>query len=70
MNPSVLLQKLIEIERSIGVETESTTRRRVLDAQDYVLRVHWGSEDAYRSQPVESRETEKFYLLRNLTKFK
>lgn len=68
MNPSVLLQKLIEIERSIGIETESTTRRKVLDAQDYLLRVTWGSDDALRLHSMEARQTGKFYMLRKVTK--
>lgn len=68
VNPSVLLQKLIEIERSIGIETESTTRRKVLEAQDYLLRVTWGSEDALRSHSMESRQTGKFFMLRKVAK--
>lgn len=39
MNSSILLQKLIDIERSIGVETDSTVRHKVLDAEDCLLRM-------------------------------
>ena len=70
MNPSVLLQKLIDIERSIGIETESTTRRRVLETQEYLLRAHWGSEDALRPSAVESQPASRFYLLRRMAKAK
>jgi hypothetical protein len=70
VNPSVLLQKLIDIERSLGVETESTTRRKVLDAQEYVLRAHWNSEEGRHPSASESNETSKFYMLRKLAKTK
>ena len=52
MNPSVLLQKLIDIEKSIGVEMESTTRHKVLEAQAYVLNMQWNAEDhVHRRDP-------------------
>jgi hypothetical protein len=70
VNPSILLQKLIEIERSIGIETPSTTRRRVLEAQEYLLRVHLGSRDALRSNSTPDKPQEGFYLLRELAKAK
>ena len=68
MNPSVLLQKLIDIERSIGVETESTTRRKVLEAQEYILRAHWNGEPGRRPSTSESSEPGKFYMLRKFAK--
>jgi hypothetical protein len=37
MNTSVLLEKLVQIERSIGIETNNTLRAMVLDAQDCAL---------------------------------
>jgi len=37
MNTTVLLEKLIQIERSIGVETNFAVRSLVQDAQDYLL---------------------------------
>jgi hypothetical protein len=37
VNTRILLQKLIEIERSIGVETECATRRRVIDFEAYIM---------------------------------
>jgi len=40
MSSTILLEKLIDIERSIGVETESKIRRKVLEAQEYLLRTH------------------------------
>jgi hypothetical protein len=39
MNLTILLKKLIEIERSIGVETDAVIRRKVQDVQDDVLQM-------------------------------
>lgn len=39
MNLTSLLKKLIEIERSIGVETDAVIRRKVQDVQDDVLQM-------------------------------
>lgn len=39
MSISLLLEKLIEIERSIGVETDMTLRKQVIDAQDCLLSI-------------------------------
>lgn len=70
MNSSVLLQKLIEIERSIGVETESTTRRKVLETQEYVLRSHLGDEEEHNYHASHREQPGKFYMLRNYAKVK
>jgi len=51
MNTTVLLQKLIEIERSIGVETNATIRNQVLDLQDYVLEMQKQTLENLRKQP-------------------
>jgi len=40
MNSHVLLAKLIDIERSIGVETETVLRMKVIDAQVCLLSLH------------------------------
>jgi hypothetical protein len=37
MNLTTLLNKLIEIEQAIGTETDSVIRRKMQDAEDYVL---------------------------------
>ena len=70
MNPSIMLQKLVEIERSIGVETQSTTRRRVLEAQDYLLKFHCGSEDALPRNSTGDEPQGRFYLLQRFAKAK
>jgi hypothetical protein len=64
------MQKLIEIERSIGVETESTTRRRVWETQEYLMRDHPSSEDALRPNSSGNAPQGGFYLLRRLAKAK
>lgn len=34
-----LLQKLIEIEMSVGIESTASTRSRIQDAEDYLLQM-------------------------------
>jgi hypothetical protein len=40
MDTTVLLEKLIDIERFIGVEPDSVIRRKVIDIEDYILTTH------------------------------
>lgn len=63
MNPRILLEKLIDIEQSIGVETDSTLRRKVLDAQDCLLRMQGELVERLRNHAVESGAG-RFALLR------
>jgi hypothetical protein len=51
MSVNILLEKLIEIERSIGVETDTTLRKQVLEAQDYVLEIQKEIVDKLRKEP-------------------
>jgi len=51
MNSSVLLEKLIQIERSIGTETNFTVRGLVQDAQDYVLGMQREKVEKLRKEP-------------------
>ena len=67
MSASVLLQKLIEIERSIGIETPSTTRRRVLEAQDYLLRTNFNCNPGQSSES-EDAEDGRFALLQKFAR--
>ena len=39
MDSGCLLERLIEIERAIGVKDPITLRRMVIDTQDYVLQM-------------------------------
>jgi hypothetical protein len=40
MDTTILLEKLIDIERFIGVEPDSVIRRKVIDIEDYILTMH------------------------------
>ena len=51
-NMNTLLDKLIEIERSIGVETDSTLRNLVIDAQDCVLGMQKQAVENLRKSPA------------------
>jgi hypothetical protein len=47
---NLLLEKLIQLERSIGVETETTLRRQVIDAQDCVLAMQKEIAENFRKE--------------------
>jgi hypothetical protein len=68
VSASVLLQKLIEIERSIGVETSSTTRRRVLEAQDYLLRTNFNCNPGRSAEFDDDAQDERFALLKRFAR--
>ncbi len=65
MNSSIILQQLLDIERSIGVETDSTVRRKVMDAQECLLRME-GEVLRQLTVPVESGDWESQALMRAL----
>lgn len=66
MNSTILLQKLVEIERSIGVESDSDLRRKVLDAEECLLQMH--SELVERLRANEGMTTaQRFSLLREFS---
>ncbi len=54
MNMITLLEKLIAIERAIGVEDQIMLRRRLLDAQDYVLEMQKELAENRRKEPMHS----------------
>lgn len=66
MNTNVLLQKLIEIERSIGVETDSAIRHKVQDAEECLLRMQGQRVDELRTQAA-ANDSQRFTLLRRLS---
>jgi hypothetical protein len=39
MSITVLLKKLIEVEQSVGVDTEAVLRMKIQEAQDYALQI-------------------------------
>lgn len=50
MNITVLLAKLIEVERSIGVESETMLRNRLYEVEDYALRMQKEMVEHLRQQ--------------------
>lgn len=68
MNSSIILQRLIDIEQSIGVETDSTVRRKVVDAQECLLRME-GEQVANFGLRLESSDSQSLALLRALQDF-
>ena len=65
MNQTVLLQKLIAIERAIGVTSNNTLRDLVYDAEGYLLQMQREEVEALAAQP--ERETRpRFQLLREV----
>ena len=63
MDTTVLLEKLIDIERFIGVEPDSAIRRKVIDIEDCVLAMGEGNaesrqEDTPLANAGPSRERE------------
>jgi hypothetical protein len=37
MHVSVLLEKLLDVQRSVGTETDTVIQHKLMDVQDYVL---------------------------------
>jgi hypothetical protein len=52
MNTTVLLAKLIDIERYVGVEPDAEIRRKVIDIEEYVLRMQTESAEGQRHAMV------------------
>jgi hypothetical protein len=51
VNITFLLEKLADIERSIGVESENEVRSRVLEAQDCILQMQKEMLESLRKEP-------------------
>jgi hypothetical protein len=51
MNSTVLLQKLLAIERSVGVASNSALRNRLQEAQDYVLQMQRERVEGFWKEP-------------------
>jgi hypothetical protein len=58
MPASVLLEKLIDIERSIGTEPEAAVRSKLTEVQDYLLQIENARARAYHAalKPVGFRK--------------
>lgn len=51
MSTRILLQKLIDIEKSIGKETDKTILYMVLDAEDHLLEMQREMTESLRHKP-------------------
>ena len=51
MNSTILLQKLLAIEQSVGLATNSALRTLLHDAQDYVLQMQRERVEGFWKEP-------------------
>ena len=65
MNQTVLLQKLIAIERAIGMASNNTLRDLVYDAEGYLLQMQREEVEALAARP-EGEARQRFQLLREV----
>jgi hypothetical protein len=66
LNPTILLQKLIAIEMSIGVESNTAIRNSLQEAEDCLLQMQRESVESFW---VETRQdsAKRFDFLRRIT---
>lgn len=57
---STLLDKLTDIERALGKENEMMLRHRIIDAQDYALRIQKQMIEELRIRPNSWVERETY----------
>jgi hypothetical protein len=57
---STLLAKLTDIERALGKENETTIRHRIIDAQDYALRIQKQMIEELRIRPASLLERDSY----------
>jgi hypothetical protein len=55
MNLTTLLNKLIEIERAIGTETDLAIRKKMQDVEDYVLEMQREKASKLRNEQGHHR---------------
>ncbi len=63
MNHTLLLQKLIAIERAIGVASNNTIRNMVYESQSHLLKMQREAVEALPMRP-RSEMAQRFQLLR------
>jgi hypothetical protein len=54
VNTTILLQKLIDIEKSIGKETDRTILDKILDAENCVLDMQRELIESLRREPMQA----------------
>ncbi len=65
MNHTLLLQKLIAIERAIGATSNNTLRDLVYEAEGYLLQMQREEVEAWAARP-EREAGNRFQLLREV----
>lgn len=55
MNFNILLEQLIDIQRSIGIETDNTIRKMLLDAQESLVALQKESLESRCKEPERAR---------------
>jgi hypothetical protein len=65
MNHTLLLQKLIAIERAIGVANDNTVRNMVYESQSHLLKMQREAVEALPMRP-RSEMAERFQRLRQV----
>ncbi len=65
MNHTLLLQKLIAIERAIGVASNNTLRDLVYEAEGHILQMQREEVEALAARP-EREAKQRFQLLREV----
>jgi hypothetical protein len=56
MDTTVLLERLIDIERFIGVEPDAVIRRKVIDIEDYIVNKHEETIESLRRAKLAADE--------------
>lgn len=64
MNTTILLQKLIDIEKSVGVEPDKIILEKVFDAESCVLSMQKEMMNRPRKEPCREAWVEGFSLWR------
>jgi hypothetical protein len=66
MNSTILLQKLLAIEQSVGVATNSALRTLLHDAQSYVLEMQRERVEGFWKEPDRDSK-QRFDILRRVS---
>jgi hypothetical protein len=65
MSPNLILEQLLDIERSIGVETNAIVRKKVQDAEDSLLLLQKETVDNLRKE-FRGNESRSIHITESL----
>jgi hypothetical protein len=65
MSPNLILEQLLDIERSIGVETNAIVRKKVQDAEDSLLLLQKETVDNLRKE-FRGNESRSIHITNSL----